>query len=49
MLLIMLLMALFAPQTGCTNDEGDEDIDVITPTDDESEGLLIEEMHSEND
>ncbi|MEM9000000.1 MAG: hypothetical protein AAGB24_07025 [Bacteroidota bacterium] len=35
---ILLLLTVFftgLALTGCTNDEGDNDIDVITPTDDE--------------
>ncbi|UJH66621.1 hypothetical protein [Allomuricauda sp. SCSIO 65647] len=36
---IFLLIAVFFGSlavTGCTNDEGDNDIDLITPTDDEA-------------
>ncbi|RNC89334.1 MAG: hypothetical protein ED555_07485 [Allomuricauda sp.] len=42
---VMLLLAVVFTSmaiTGCTNDEGDEDIDVITPNDEEE--LLIEQQ-----
>ena len=42
---VMLLLAVVFTSmaiTGCTNDEGDEDIDVITPNDEEE--LLMEQQ-----
>lgn len=46
--ILLLLTVVFASMavTGCTNDEG-EDLDVITPTDEEEQLLLQTEQHQE--
>ena len=49
MLLLIVLAALFGPQASCTNDEGENDIDIITPTDDQPEGIFVEETESKDD
>ncbi|MGB5822108.1 MAG: hypothetical protein WBG90_21680 [Saonia sp.] len=38
------LLSTLAFTIGCTNDEGDNDIDVINPTDDESSKYKAEEL-----